>query len=91
MGDASDYADVQRFLRSPEGQGHLDGLRKILQGKKINDVTFINETSGVGITLHFDNGLELDLSEFLAIHEVNNLRKRFGEVLDRERDIEFQR
>jgi len=65
MGDICDMNDVDRFMRSVEGEKHLETLRNQLLGRRIKDVTFSNEVFGIMTTLHLDNGatfLVLDLS-----------------------------
>jgi len=84
MGDASDYADVQRFMRSPEGQASLQKFRNSLLDKRIRDVEFTNNTCGVGIVLHLDYGKKLDLQDALNFYELYHLQKRYGQVLERE-------
>lgn len=82
MGDASDHADVQRFLRSPEGRKHLDTLRARLVGRRIAAVEFLNDTHAVGILLHLEDG-----TTFRPGHtsmDVDTLRREFEAVLQRE-------
>jgi len=84
MGDASDYADVQRFMSSPEGQASLEKFRNSILDKKIRDVEFTNNTCGVGIVLHLDHGKKLDLQDALNFYDLYRLQKRYAHVLDRE-------
>jgi len=83
MGDASDYADVQRFLCSPEGKASQEKFRNSLLDKIIRDVEFTNNTCGVGIVLHLDHGKKLDLQVALNFYELYHLQKRYAHVLER--------
>jgi hypothetical protein len=82
LGDAADYADVERFLRSPEGIAHLAQLEHRLRGRNVLDVTFTNEGDVVGMLLHLDSGDPLAVT--LPSLDVLALRERFEEVLERE-------
>ena len=82
MGDPSDRATIARFLRSPEGQEHLTRIRNRLLGHAISDVTFTNETTFIGMTLHFEGGDALGVST--PDLEVEALLEHFEEVLQRE-------
>ena len=84
MGDASDYAEVARFMRSPEGQRALDKFQKSLLEKVICDVTFCHLSTGVSVTLHFADGGHLDLTIVEQAFAIDSLRQRYGYVLDRE-------
>ena len=82
MGDASDMNDLDRFTRSPEGKAHLAGIRQVLLGRTVKEVTFTNEGHHLAVTLHLDNG-----QTFVATQpslEVGAIRDRFQEVLERE-------
>ena len=87
MGDICNQNDLDRFLRSPEGQGHLGEIVDSLKGKTITDVTFSNETWCVATTLHLDDG------EIFAIYQpsldVDALRDDFGDVLKREYYVDY--
>ena len=60
MGDISDLADVNRFMRSPEGHSALDKFQQSLLEKVISDVTFCSLSTGVSVTLHFADGGQFD-------------------------------
>ncbi|HPO15402.1 MAG TPA: hypothetical protein PLI09_18305 [Candidatus Hydrogenedentes bacterium] len=82
MGDASDHADIRRFLRSPEGRERLEMLRAGLVGRRIAAVEFLNDTHAVGILLHLEDG-----TAFRPGHtslDVDTLRREFEGVLQRE-------
>lgn len=91
MGDASDYADVYHFLRSPEGRESLYKFRKSLLGRQIKGVEFTNNTCGVGIILHFDNGDRLDLQAALNTYELYHLRESHAQVLEREYEWDYRK
>ncbi|GMV90924.1 MAG: hypothetical protein AMXMBFR82_07020 [Candidatus Hydrogenedentota bacterium] len=82
MGDVCDHNDLERFLRSPEGQEHLEGFRRTLIDRSIVDVEFSNEIHAIVLTLHLDNGESFALCQ--ASLEVDAIRKEFSEVLERE-------
>jgi hypothetical protein len=84
MGDASDYADVTRFQRSPEGQLHLIQFREHLKGKQIISVEYNTLSTGVSITLVFEDGQTLNLDAAVSQFSVEALRKKFALVLERE-------
>lgn len=89
MGDASDYAEVGRFMRCPEGQRALDKFQKSLLEKVICDVTFCQLSTGVSVTLHFADGGHLDLTIVEQSFAIESLRQRYGWVLEREYYIDF--
>jgi len=89
MGDASDHADVGRFLRSPEGKEALERFRQRLIGKKIADVAFQHSSTGVQITLNFGDKDLLDLKEATRAFSVETLRRRYQRILDREYAVDF--
>ena len=89
MGDASDHADVGRFMRTSEGQQVLDRFRAGLVGKRITDVQFQHNTAGVGIVLSFEDRDILDLDEAVNAFSVEMLRRRFMRILDREYYVDF--
>jgi hypothetical protein len=87
LGDAADYADVERFLRSPEGKAHLAQLERRLRGRNVLDVTFTNEGDVVGMLLHLDSGDTLAVT--MPSLDVLVLRERFEEVLEREYNRDY--
>ncbi len=89
MGDASDHADVGRFMRTPEGQKVLDRFRDGLVGKTIADVEFTHNSTGIGIVLAFEDRDLLDLGEAIETFSVETLRRRYMRVLDREYFVDF--
>lgn len=89
MGDASDYADIGRFMRSPEGQRALDKFRQGLLGKVIGDVTFCQLSTGVSVTVHFQDGEHLDLTIVEQGFSIDSLRDRYTAVLEREYYVDF--
>ena len=89
MGDASDFADVCRFTRSPEGQRALEKLRAGLVGKTIADVSFCELSTGVSVTLLLDDGNPLDLTIVEQSFAVESLRDRYRAVLEREYYVDF--
>lgn len=89
MGDASDHADVGRFMRSPEGQRALDQFQQGLIGKVICDVTFCHLSTGVSVTLHFGDGGHLDLTVVEQAFAIESLRQRYGWLLEREYYVDF--
>lgn len=82
MGDGNDSNDLDRFLRSPEGQAHLEETRRMLLGRTIKDVSFSNETHSLVTTLHLDDGGTFVV--FQPSLEVDVIREEFEEVLERE-------
>ena len=89
MGDASDYADVGRFLRSPEGQHALEQFRQSQLGKVISEVSFCPLSTGISVTLHYADGGHLDLTIVEQAFSVESLRHQYGAVLDRELLTDF--
>ena len=82
MGDICNMSDIDRFLRSPEGQAHLEEIRAMLKGRTITDVSFSNEVQTVETTLHLDDG------ETFVIYQpsldVDALREEFADVIQEE-------
>lgn len=82
MGDVSDQADLDRYLRSPESREELAGIWHKLFGRKLTNVRFANLIHYVGIDTELDDG-ELFLCQLLEL-DVDAIRHRFDVVLDRE-------
>jgi len=82
MGDGTDFADIERFMRSPEGQAHLESIRQSLVGRSIKAVEFSNDTHAVGIALLLDDrgAFYCQLPEL----DADALRMEFQAVLERE-------
>lgn len=87
MGDICDHNDLERFLRSPEGQAHLDDIRKMLLGRTIREVSFSNEVHLVTTTLHLDDGETFVV--FQPSLEVEAIREQFEEIIEREYLIDY--
>ena len=82
MGDASDMRDIDRFMRSPEGQAHLSEIRNALVGRSIESVEFTNGIHGSDVELVFDDDGTFECE--LAGLDVETLRDEFEAVLERE-------
>lgn len=82
MGDASDMADIDRFMRSAEGSAHLDKIRAVLTGRRIIEVSFGNEVHCVSTTLRLDDGNLFEAVQ--SEHEVDALRECFREAIEGE-------
>jgi hypothetical protein len=80
MGDAADWSDIDRFICSAEGRRVLGAIRKKLLGRRFADITFTNETCGVGVTLHLENGT--CTSVVVSELDILVLREQFPELLD---------
>ena len=87
MGDGYDHADIERFVRSSEGQEHLEETRRMLVGLTIQEVSFSNETHCLATTLHLDDGETFVV--FQPSLEVQALREQFEETLEREYYVDF--
>jgi hypothetical protein len=87
MGDICNMSDIDRFMRSPEGQTHLEEIRAMLKGRTITDVSFSNEVQCVETTLHLDDG------ETFVIYQpsldVDALREEFADVIQREYYVDY--
>lgn len=82
MGDASDRADIARFLRCPEGRQHLAALAARLEGRRIVSVEWTNEVDRVGMLLNLeDGGCFVATLTFL---DIGAIRAQFNTALDRE-------
>jgi hypothetical protein len=87
MGDLCNLNDLDRFLRSSEGQAHLEEIRAMLKGRTITDLSFTNEVQFIETTLHLDDG-----ETFLIIQpslDVDTLREEFADVLRREYYVDY--
>lgn len=82
MGDASNMADIERFMRSTAGREHLDEIVAMLKGHTIVDVSFSNEVYCIATTLHLDD--EESFAIFQASLEVDALRDEFEDVIEEE-------
>jgi hypothetical protein len=87
MGDICDMNDLERFLRSSEGQAHLEEIRQMLKGHTVVDVEFTNEVHFVATTLHLDDGETFFITQ--PSLEVEALREQFEEAIEREYYIDF--
>ena len=82
MGDASNHADIDRFMRSAEGKKHLDEIRRMLVGHTIKDVAFSNDTHFITTVLHLDDGETFVV--FQPSLKVEAIQEQFEDVLERE-------
>lgn len=87
MGDASDFGDLERFMRSSEGKAYLRRIEVRLANRRIESVRFVNQTHAIGIELLLDNGTKEQI--FVPGLEVEALRKTFESVLEREYHKDF--
>ena len=86
MGDAFDHADIERFLRTPEGKAHLEETRQMLLGRTIQEVSFSNETHLIATTLDLSDG---EFVVFQPSLEVGAIQEQFEEVIEREYYVDF--
>ena len=82
MVDICDMNDLERFLRSTQGQAHLDEIIAMLKGRTITDVTFTNEVHRIATTLTLDDGGCFVV--FQPSLEVDALREEFAEAIEEE-------
>lgn len=87
MGSACDMADIERFLRSPEGREVLNDIRLSLERRRVVAVSFSNDTLCVGIDLLLDDGSTVSVTQ--PDLDVEVLRVNFQEVLEREYYVDF--
>jgi hypothetical protein len=87
MGDISNMNDIDRFMRSTQGQAHLDEIVAMLKGRTITDVTFSNEVNFIETTLSLDDGETFVL--FQPSLEVDALREEFADVIQREYYVDY--
>ncbi len=87
MGDICDMNDLERFMRSPEGEAHLDEIRQMLKGRTITEVSFSNEVHFVATTFHLDDGETFVV--FQPSLEVEAIREEFEAALEREYYVDF--
>jgi hypothetical protein len=87
MGNISDVNDLERFTRSPEGEAHLEEIRKELKGRTITDVSFSIDINAISTTLHLDSGELFILSQQSL--EVDEIREQFDDVLEREYYVDY--
>ncbi len=82
MGDASDLADISRFMESPEGRSILEAVRRRFEGKSIQSVLFKDDTPYIAIRLLFDDGSRVQCMMLeLSLYAI---RDEYQDVLDRE-------
>jgi hypothetical protein len=87
MGSACDHADIDRFMRSPEGLAVLDELQFTLVGRTIESIGFTNEMVMVGIELTLDNGNTVSMTK--PEFDIEVLRTEFNDVLEREFYVDY--
>lgn len=87
MGDLSDQADLDRFLRSTEGQTYLQEIRQMLEGRRIQSLEFTTETHGIATTLCLDD--DSTFAIFQPSLSLEAIREQFPEVLEREYYLDF--
>ena len=82
MGDISNMNDIDRFMRSTQGQAHLDEIVAMLKGRTITDLSFSNEIHCIATTLSLDNDTEFVV--FQPSLEVDALREEFADAIEEE-------
>ncbi len=83
MGDSSDLADVERFLRSGAGRQKMEELRLWLRGRWIQDVGFSADVEGIELTISFHDDAT-HLVFILPELSLAVLRDKFADVLEAE-------
>ena len=87
MGDVCDMNDLERFLRSAEGQAHLEEVRQALLGRTITEVSFSNEVHFIVTTLHLNDGGTFAV--FQPSLDVEAIREQFEDAIQREYYVDF--
>ena len=87
MGDASDWSELDRFMRSAEGQAYLDEIRQSLVQRTITSVEFINATHHIIVKLSLDDGTSHEY--WHPELDVDQLRVDFEKVLEREYRLDY--
>jgi len=80
MGDVCDQNDIDRIMRSTEGQAHLEDIRQMLKGRTVVEVEFANEVQLIVTTLCLDDGTIFAV--FQPSLEVSALREQFEDVIE---------
>ncbi len=79
MGSLSDQNDLVRFMRSPEGQTHLETLRSRYAGRRINAVTWENQVYHPAMKIHLCSGETISSPG----PDITDIREEYPEVFDR--------
>lgn len=87
MGDGSDYADLERFERSPEGRLFLETFRDSLLGRTVTGVEFRNMGHEIQVTIQIGGAMTLMAS--LECLTLPAIWVAFGDVLQREYEADF--
>jgi hypothetical protein len=87
MGDICNMNDLERFLRSPDGQAHLEEIRQMLLGRTITEVSFTNEVHCITTTLHLNDGETFVV--FQPSLDVEAIREQFEGTIEREYFVDF--
>ena len=87
MGDICNQNDLDRFLRSPEGEAHLEEIVGMLKGRTITAVEFSNEIQFIATTLILDDGSTFMLSQ--PSLDVDVIREEFHDALQREYLVDY--
>lgn len=82
MGDLSDMNDLDRFIRSPEGQTYLEEIRRTLLERRIVGVEFSNEVCLICVVFLLNDGSTFECTR--PELEVDMLREDFAVVIARE-------
>ncbi len=82
MGDASDHADVVRFMRSETGRKILAKTRKEFQGRWISDISFADDVEGVTGMITFHAGDPVNV--ILPGLTLGLIREEYDDVLQEE-------
>ena len=82
MGDVSDTNDLERFMRSPEGEAQLEEIRRNLVGRTIQSVSFTNNVHCIVMEMALDDGTCHEFSR--PELDVDAIRENYDEVLERE-------
>ena len=82
MGSFCDMRDVERFIRSEEGERRRLACEQALAGRCIQAVSFSTSAEAVIIQIHLDN--DHIISFAVPGLTVDDLRERFPETLEAE-------
>ena len=82
MGDITNMADLERFMRSQAGKEHLESIRSMLKGRTVVNLAFSNEVHCVATELLLDDGESFVI--FQPSLEVDALREQFSDSIEEE-------
>ena len=88
MGSLCDMADIERFMRSPEGEARMNAIAQDFVGKTVTSLEFDADIDRVTVCLVFNSG-ESSVGITLDELDVDSIRAEYPDMLKREYFVDF--